>query len=120
MVITRQSSSSNAARGRVREAANAAIIGARYANNGMLNPRPKILPFIIRSSRLGINMSGWIGPGRVNEHTELNLWLGAQTHNTSIILLTRGVDSLTTDLSAGWRKFLERWVLAFLDLKLVF
>jgi len=120
MVITLQSSSSNAARDRVREAANAAIIGARNVNNGMLNPPPKILPLIVRSSCLGIDMSGWIEPGRVNEHTELNLWLGAQTHNTSIILLTRGVDGLTTNLSAGWRQFLERWVPAFLGLKFVF
>lgn len=81
MVITRQSSSSNAARDHARETANAAIIGARYVNNGMLNPPPKILPLIVSSSRLGIDMSGWIGPGRVNEHTELNPWLGAQTQH---------------------------------------
>lgn len=81
MVITRQSSSSNAVRDRVREAANVAIIGARYANNEMLNAPPKILPLVIRSSRLGIDMFGWIEPGRANEHTELNLWLGAQ-HRT--------------------------------------
>ena len=104
----------------MREAANATIIGARYVNNGMLNPSPRILPLIVRSSRLGIDMSGWIGPARVNEHTELNLWLGAQTHNTSIILLARGVDGLTTNLSARWRQFLERWVPAFLGLKFVF
>lgn len=91
----------------MREAANAAIIGAGYVNNGMLNPSPRIIPLIVRSSRLGIDMSGWIGPGRVNEHTKLNLWLGAQTHNTSIILLTRSVDGLTTNLSAGRRQFLE-------------
>lgn len=103
MVITRQSSSSNTVRDRVREAVNAAIIGARYANNEMLNAPPKILPLIIRSSCLGIDMSSWIEPGRVNEHTELNLWLGAQTQNTSNILLIRGVDGLTTNLSAGWR-----------------
>ena len=92
----------------MREAANAAIIGARYVNNGILNPPPKILPLIVRSSRLGIDMSGWTGPRRVNEHTELNLWLGAQIHNTSVILLTRGVDGLTTNLSARWRQFPER------------
>lgn len=62
-VITRQSPSSNAVRDRVREAANAAIIGARYANNELLNTPAKILPLVIRSSRLGIDMSGWIESG---------------------------------------------------------